>query len=190
MLIIVSLILLFVKTWTYSIVDIDADNYKQKLHTNNETVWETGIEDYIPKLDAECLSIRTKEIYRKGSLYGVRIKRNPSKDDVNGFWYEFNGSPSNLLYSAIFKNDEIITRMDIHSNYDSSGGRKINEIAQQLIERNGFLLSKSKLILGSDIIIKETEEGFIIGSFGLKYGIPDEFPVVLYFITYSKKHFF
>ena len=190
--IIVTLIVVLLNTWTYSIVEIDADNYKNKLHANNETVWGTAIENYIPRVDAECFSIRTKEVFTIGTNAGVKIEKVPNKETSSAVWYNFKNAPSTLDYKALFKNDKIVTKILIGSNWNKINAATINEIARKMIQDNGFILVKSKLIMGNDIIIKEVEEGFLIGEFNSKYDdSPTSLPLFgLYFQTYSKKHFF
>lgn len=195
-LIIVTLIVLFLNTWSYSIVEIEADNYEAKLHPNNKTVWETGIENYIPEIDAQCLSIRTREVYTPGERFGIIIKERTDWTSKYGKWYSFESAPSDLEYCALYKEKkgpgyiDMAIQIRIDSKWKYYNALKIKEIIRRLCEENGFILKRSQSILGSDIIIKETEDGFIIGKINIKYDDEKKPSHGLYFSCYSKKHFF
>ena len=195
-LIIVTLIVLFLNTWSYSIVEIEADNYKAKLHSNNKPIWATDIESYLPGNDAECFSIRTREVFTPGQRYGVRIKEKTDWTSKNGIWYSFESAPSDLEYCALYKEKkgpgyiDMAIEIRIDSKWKYFNSLKIKEIIRMLCEDNGFILKRSNSILGCDIIIKETEDGFIIGKINLKYDDEKKPSHGLYFSSYSKKHFF
>ncbi len=179
------------KNWSYSIVEINADDYEKKLHPNNESIWETDIETYIPRIDSECFSLRTKEIFTRGNSLGISI--NPTtKFGVPRFgsWYSFDSAPSYLEHYAFYNNLDILTELKIYSKWNYYESLKIKEILRKLIENNGFILKKSNLIYGSDIIIKETEKGFLIGKINMKYDDEKKPSYGIYFTTYSKNHFF
>jgi uncharacterized protein YihD (DUF1040 family) len=176
-LIIISSVILFLTNCSYSIVEIDADNYKAKLRNNRKSVWATGIENYIPRIDAECFSIRTREVYTLGQRYGVKILKCTNSNYISkyGTYYCFESAPSNLEYKALYKKRkdpgkiDMVIEIRIDSKWKDDNMLKIKEIIRKLCEENGFVLKRSRLILGSDIIIKETEDSFIIGVINSKY---------------------
>lgn len=63
------------------------------------------------------------------------------------------------------------------------------KIAERLILERQFILKKSNLIAGDDILIKETDEDFIIVKIGGKYDYNNP-PMSLSILTYSKKRSF
>jgi len=200
----VSFVVIFLLSWSISIFDIDADNYERKLHTNNESLWCVNIDDYIPTIDKECFSISMRGISALGQRYGVKILKT---DDLTkaygirwtndlGTYYSFEPAPSDLEYKILYEKNEDpnktdkITEIRIDSKLKDENAPKIKQIIKELIEQNGFTLIRSSLILGSDIIIKETKDSFIIGVINLKYESRISLPHGLYIKSYSKKHLF
>ena len=63
----------------------------------------------------------------------------------------------------------------------------IRVMINNLLYNNGFTLKKSKLKGNNDIIIKETEDSFIIGVF---YSVDEQkFTTNIHFDSYSKKKY-
>lgn len=200
----ILLIVLFLINWSYSIFDISADNYEKKLHTNNGSLYSVDIDEYIPRIDKECFSINMRGISALGQRYGVEILKTYDlyKDQgANwtsdyGTYYSFEPAPSDLEYKILYEKDkdsyitDNIIDISIGSKFKAENSPKIKEIIKELIEKNGFTLKRTQLIYGHDIIIKETEDSFIVGFINGKYDYHNQPTVGLYLKSYSKKHLF
>ena len=163
--ILVSLVIiqLFAK---YSISDISAENFKYKLVTKNASILiDNGLDRYLPDnipismgyefvnsddFRGNGLTIKNT-IGDKGNV--VEISSNNSKLHYTLLYYR-----NIISYAFIFKTglmDENIP----NTIY-------IKKIIDDMIIKDGFTLKRSELKKGHDIIIKETDNSFIIGDFG------------------------
>jgi hypothetical protein len=186
-----ALVIYILSIQSYSITEIDADNYESILHENNKSVWGTGIEDCIPFDDANCISIRTKTLFTEGIYKGVTLEKIQVNDHPSDYLYKFKNAPSGLDYSGYFSNDKIVSGIYIDGKLDTRKGPLIRWIIDNLLKKQGFTLKESKLIMGGDIIICESEDSFIIGTLNGKYYFNENNRglVGLYFNAYSKRKY-
>lgn len=195
----VSLVILILTNWSYSIFDIDADNFESKLNP----IYNLRIffDHNLPAIDQKCFSITHRGLTPYGKNYGIKIKKRTDWTSIYGIWYVFEFALSDLQYSVLYKEKKSFYDKDLYyislypleiridSKIQYNNALKIKEIITQLIKEDGYILKKSQFILGNDIVIKETESRFIIGVINRKYD--DKEPSYgLYLNSYSKKRFF
>ena len=178
--VVVALVLLILHSQTYSLSDIEADNYKHKLKKDDKSIWNCMIDDCIPDNVGLWSSYMYSEIQSNG-LKIEKIQTNPTRTRIS-----ISNTPSSLDYDVWFENGEIPVACQISSShYDPL----LKQIADQLILKKQFILKKSNLMSGDDILIKETDDDFIIVDLNRKYEYPDP-PLSFIISTYSKRRFF
>lgn len=162
---------------TYSMLEIEADNYEQKLKASNEPLYYSAIDKCIPDKIDPLHSLN----YTPSNNNGLEITKE-KKDDFTSV--RINSSISDLQYLTWFnKNNEPIS-CSISRNvmgYEP----KLKEICNQLM-LNGFILKKTKLLNGHDMLIKETDDNFIVININSKYEYPNP-PMSLHIQTYGKE---
>lgn len=192
----ISLILsgLFLVNWSYSMDEIEADNYESLLHEQYDGA--IYIDNCLPGFDSNSFSIISKSIKNVGVNYGVNLKRSEALH-VNlineiGDWYSFENTISDLEYNILYKkieNSEIPVIIKINAKYIDHNRQQIKEIVRQLCEKEGFIVKKTLFIYGSDIIIKEQKDRFIIGRLNGTYD--ERRPIEgLYLTSFSKKRLY
>jgi hypothetical protein len=188
LLILFSLILIAIVIYTstaqYSISEITPDNYKTNLKKINASLNEAGIDQVIPEkfLLSSANKYLTSDNFRNN---GIKITN--TKID-NGNHVEIHSTVTQLNYWITFEKGNF-TQAYIFKQAlmdpNSPPTPFIKEIVNNLILKNGFLLKRTELKNGSDFIIKETDNCFIIGSF---YSYDSQEPVSnITFSTFSKK---
>ena len=176
--VVVALVLLVLHSQTYSLLDIDADNYKHKLKKDDKSIWNCMIDDCIP----DNVGLWSSYMYSEFQTNGLKIEKtqtNPTRTRIS-----ISHTLSKLNYNVWFDNGKIPVACQITSNYYNP---LLKQIADQLILKKQFILKKSNLISGYDILIKETNDDFIIVKLTRKYEDP---PMSLIISTYSKRRFF
>ena len=180
-------------TAKYSITEIDADNHYELLpfqSTNSVSILSgTNIDNYIPdnlpfSLGFELLDSKniytnngldiTNQVLEKGNVVNIRSYR------------------SNLGYTLNYI-DKRLTAAFIHKyflmdeNYPNTF--HIKTMVNNLVLNEGFLLKKTKLISGHDIVIKETEKSFVIGKLDGKMDNELYPPQSIFFESFSKSKY-
>jgi hypothetical protein len=182
----VATITIYFSLAKYSVSDITPDNYKKKLEETNASLFEAGLDNVIP----ENLSLyNANEYLNSDNFRGNGIKITNTKTDY-GHQIEISSSKTKLNYWITFDREKY-TRVWIFKQAlmdpDSPPNPLIKEIINNLILNNGFILKRSEFRNGSDFIIKETDNCFIIGSF-LSYDGAEPISNIT-FSTFSKKYF-
>lgn len=180
--IILSLILLFLHLQTYSLLDITADNYKTKLKESHHPIWYCALDNYIPDdISLWVYSSEYKVIQR------INVKAEVKQLDSHTKRITISQTPSGLEYVIVFEDQNPIQCDILNSHYQFDP--QLVTLAEKLILKQQFILKKSELIHGQDILIAETEDDFIIIVMNTKcdYKTP---PMSMHISTYSKKRFF
>ena len=189
---VIFFLILILNLWNYKIDEITADNYTKKLSPIKEGLWEVNVEDCIPKIDAQFFSITEKTIFNQGLNYGMRMTEK-TQLNTNINYYHFEPVPSQLEYSALystFNGVDVATEIRIGTQWREENSIKLKEIISKLCANQGFQLKRSLLIFGCDIIIKETDKGFIIGRVNTKYDYRNSPLHGLYIEYYTKNIFY
>jgi hypothetical protein len=167
--------------------DISADNYKEILKQVDSSLFPANIdgvlsEDFSLTFSHEYATLNDSEHYNhtvtnektdKGNIVTIHSKK------------------TNLVYNMIFHDGEIVN-IWIHlygfMDPNSQPTPQIKAMINDLVLKNGFLLLRSKMKNGSDIIIKEADKCFIIGNF---YSYDDQpFTSNIRISAYSKNKYF
>jgi hypothetical protein len=181
-----SLVILFFYFQKYSLNEITADNFKKKLKQTENSIWNCMLDDYIP----DKISL-----WGYGSNFQI-IQPIPVKVEIENPNDNFkkitvSNTPSSLNYFVVFKNLKsgelkVPIRCFIE-NYRSNPS--VVKMLEKLIIERQFILMKSQLISGNDILIKENESDFIIIEMIRKYDFNNP-PISLSISTYSRNRFF
>jgi hypothetical protein len=181
------LVIIYASNAKYSISEITADNYESKLKRNDASLFEADLDNAIPENFSLWFSYKNSNSnnFRNN---GVTIT---NEKTVNGNWVQISSSRTRLNYWIAF-DEGIMTSVSIfkqaYLDTNSPPTPLIKEIIDKLILDKGFLLKRTHLKSGSDIVIKETKNCFIIGKF-FSYDSP--IPVSHIIIeTFSKKKYF
>jgi aminopeptidase C len=165
---------------TYSMLDIDADNFRQKLKLSSHGIYEAQITWRIPdKIDLE-LGSRTLSDRPYGN--NITVERSERFNDSLNVTYRSN--ITGLTYITLFRGDKLLAC--VIQGYDKT--TQLKEICDKLL-LNGFILRKSVYKGGMDILIMETETHFIIADLSGSY---DESPGIMSIniFSYNKKKYF
>jgi len=178
--IVVAFVLLVLHSQTYSLLDIEADNYKHKLKETNDLIWESGIDNCIPE-NISLLNSDNYSIYQSNGLHIEKTQTSPTRTRVT-----IGNTPSYLIYNTYFEKNKGPVSVVVEN---LTRKFKLKDIFDKLILKEGFILKQSLLINGDDILIKETKGFFIIVKILKKYdsSIPSNGFVIS---TYSKRRFF
>ena len=189
---IISILILGVLTFfllhsfTYSMLDINADNYRKKLKENTTSIYESYIDNCIPD---KISILQSRDYSESNNFEGNGLKIHREENNANGrLAVEIVSSTTGLRYQIYFDKDKGAIAGQI-SHHPIQYDILLKNICDQMILKEGFILKKSELITGNDILIKETDTSFIIIDVSPKYEYPD-FPMSLMISTYSKKRFF
>jgi hypothetical protein len=187
-------VLLFIYRQQFSITDIDADNYKEKLLKDS---WKDRIK--VDESETLILNLLSEDNPDKINFY------NAWRDTIAlsyNYNIEKNVGKNGRIFIKIFKNgtNENFYSLSYNTNMSPTyfmmnlnSGFLMKSALNNLIIKEGFILKKSRLIKGYDIIIKETEKSFIIGDIIPKYDelYPNEYGrYQLSLKIYSKKKYF
>lgn len=166
----------------YSLYEITPDNYKTILKENDASLSEAGLDQAISEKFSIALA------YNYATSKNLNVASINSTKLIKGTHVEIHSYTTDLNYWAMFT-DKQLTSISIFKtgvmNPDSPRNPFIRAMINNLILKEGFLLKRTKLKEGSDIIIKETEDSFIIGSF---YSYDAEISSI-WLSTYSKKKY-
>ena len=167
----------------YSLLDITADNFADILELNESSVFQSGIDQCIP----DKITLHMSHDYAPSDNYGgngLNIKR---EENSKRLWITIKSLNTGLTYKAYYEMDDAtLVAINISSKtYDPL----LKEIAENLMVKSGFILKTSKLKMGNDIIIKETEDSFIIGTLYLAFEDPHP-PLAINITSYGKRKFF
>jgi hypothetical protein len=100
--------------------------------------------------------------------------------------YEINSLMTGLFYTILFdKSNEGIKTIII---FNQSDNNNIQYIIDNLILKDGFVIKKCLMKNGRDIIVKETENNFIIGE--IYEGMTPDCPSQLIISPYTKRKSF
>jgi hypothetical protein len=174
--------ILFLNFIKFSINEIDADNYKVKLKKSGHSIWDCMIGNYIPD---------NIGLWDYGSDYQViqpiNVNVTITEESSERKLVEISDTPSTLWYQMVWVKKEPILCQIIARKYQNDS--QLAKIAERLIMEKQFTLKKSSLLDGSDILIKETENDFIIVEIGGKFDY-DNPPRSLSISAYSKNKYF
>ncbi len=183
----VVVLLTYINTIEYSVSEISPDNYMSKLTRTKSTIFEAGLQDFIPDNFPILESYRalTSDNYNNN---GLKITNNKT-DDTNQV--DIHSYRTNINYTLVFKDEHLIYAWIFKQGYmdpNTPPTRSVKKMIDDLILQKGFMLMRTNMKVGSDFIIKETDDSFIIGSFTSYDNIQK--PVEdIGFSTYSKKVF-
>jgi hypothetical protein len=183
-LIIISLIIYGLNA-EYTIYEITPDNYIEKLKSVNEPIYSAGLDNVIP----DNFQLSFSKNYASSDNYqnnGIEIS---NKETENGNNVHLHSHKTNLAYNVLFSDGKMtfvwIMKWGL-LDPDIPDNKLIRGIIDKLVLNESFILKRSKLKSGSDIIIKETDSYFIIGHF-----VTDaEYPQSISFSSYSKKKYY
>ncbi len=177
----------------YSIVDLNADNYKELLLKNS-------FEKRIDISDSESINlnllyldnpdrINFYKLWESDDLAEkYKVTRELGKN--GGLFLEvYNKLPLNNFYNVSYN----LKRFPIYFMMNLNSGPLMKQVLDKLMVKEGFILKKSSFIKGHDILIKETESTFVIVELIEKYDEVElnEFPGYQVSINmYSKKIYF
>lgn len=166
----------------YSVLDITADNFKDGIlgpyyQGNEGSLWETGIDNCI----SDKISLLNSNNYQNCNSY-YQIQRN---ENEKGLSIIISNNQNKLEYKTFFNKKNQITSIIINSfgNYF-----QVKKIVENLIIKEGFTLKKTNLKNGFDIIIKETNDSFIIGYLVEEYEPTP--PSAIFISSFSKRKYF
>ena len=177
----------------YSIVDLNADNYK-------ELLLKSSFEKRIDISDSESINLNLLYLDNPDRINFYRLWES---DDLaekykvtremgkNGglFLEVHNKLPLNNFYNVSYN----LKRFPIYFMMNLNSRPLMKQVLDKLILEDGFILKKSLFINGHDILIKETESAFVIVELIGKYDEVElnEFPGYQVSINmYSKKIYF
>jgi len=186
----VSLIVLaigfYLYTAKYSINEIEANNFGTLLKPNKKSILLSHLDNAIPdKLPFILLYEAMDSDNSNGEGYKIINEKHNSNNILNIHSYL-----TNLNYTIIYDNKVAssawIFKDRLHDS-NSPENPRIRDIINDLIYNYGFTLKKNNLKNSFDIVIKETEDSFIIGSF---YSIEEQ-PITnnITFQSFSKKKY-
>ena len=186
-------IFLFFYNQQFSITELNADNFEEKLLVNN--LKERIDADKSETLSLDLLAsdnpdrINFYSVWDSNAVnYNYKIEKKTGKNGVLLIEVFLKGTNQNF-YNIYFnsKMQPISFMMNLNS------GITLKPILNSLIIKEGFILKKSLIIKGHDIIIKETEKAFIIGELFNKYDeltTNDNSRYQIIFQIFSKKKYF
>lgn len=155
---------LYLYTAKYNINEIEANNFGTLLKTNNKSILLSQLDKAIPdKLPFIVLYEAMDSDNSNGEGYKIINEKYNSNNILNVHSYL-----TNLNYKVIYDNKTAISAWvfkDRLHDLNSPENPRIRNIINDLIYNYGFTLKKNNLKNSFDIIIKETEDSFIIGSF-------------------------
>lgn len=164
-LVILIILFSFFFTSKFSLNEITADNYESKLSSNNSSILiDNQLDQYIPDkfpitvahefLDAENFN---------GNGLNIKNTKSPKGNHV-----EISSSNSRLVYYLNFHQNALVDAYIFkYGLMDESLPNTyfIKKIINDMIIKDGFSLKRTDSKSGNDIIIKETDDSFIIGKF-------------------------
>lgn len=201
LIVLISVITLIIIGYTlkiqeYSLYQITADNFINKLEPTEEPIYDSGIDNVIPdhfrllyflsdpKSDYLPPSTRNQYKFSKEVTDSSRQMtdiRSPYTNLNYRVWFKLMNDPKDKQ----IKSWQAINAEIWWHTYDI----QLKTIAEKLILNEGFILKKSELKDGHDILIKETDKNFIIVEIFKTYEDPNP-PAGLYIRTFSKKKYF
>lgn len=169
----------------YSLLQINADNFDKRLKRNEEAIYKCGIDNCIPDnitlLHSDDLA--TSSNYKNNGFEIERIQTNPTRLEIKATSYH-----TDITYCMFFEKDKGAISAVF---YTYNGNELFKQIVDKLILKEGFILKESELKRGRDIIIKETEDNFIIVEINGTYENGERNSIHGLFInTYSKRKYF
>jgi len=170
------------RSQTYSLIDIDADNYRNKIKANHQSISPSGIDHCIP--DNIGILSSHKYISQQDNGSGFEILR----ETVDGFLKITLNSNTGMQYIVFFDKGSEPVQANIALSVSEYEPR-LKTICDQLMIKQGFVLKKSNALYGNDILIKETDTNFILVEINNKYEYPNP-PMSLMINTYTKNKFF
>lgn len=152
----------------FSLNEINADNYKENLMESNFSILiGNGLDYHIP--DKGIPVAIGYELANSNNFQGNGLEINNTKHaEGESNTVVITSSRSRLVYNFLYS-DQSLNFAWIHKYglMDDTYPNTIfiKNIINQLILKDGFSLIRTNLKTGEDIIIKEIDQGFIIGSF-------------------------
>jgi hypothetical protein len=164
----------------FSLLQINADNYRTKLKESEEPVYLSGIDNCIP----DHFSILRANDFATSNNFennGIKVERteiNPTRLRIT-----VQSISTNMEYNVWYKENNIPVRAQVIC---WSNSNLIKQIIDRLIIQEGFILKQSELKSGQDILIKETENTFIIAELAITYEDATSFVIE----SFSKRKYF
>lgn len=178
----ISAISIYAYSAKYELSNITADNFNDILKRDNNHIYDmSGIQNYIPDKIPIILS---KNLIPSNNFNNNGFEVFTDKSSTRS-WTHIKSFQTKLMYSTYFNLDEKLVAISIGTtSYDP----QIKIIIEKLIINCEFVLKESDKKNGKDIIIKETDESFIIGEIISTYENPNP-PMSITFTSFSKKKY-
>jgi hypothetical protein len=167
----------------YSITEIEADTYEKLLAASNENVLKAAV-DKVFQEDSHV--ILTKGVV-SASGFEITYEKNRHDQPI----VTLRNKEKNVEYHVLWRDNEPRSADAEYvavgtANYDFS--IQLRMAISNLMVRQGFVLRKTSLINGHDIIVKELDNAFIIGLLISKFD--DESGLMaVHFNAYKKRKY-
>jgi hypothetical protein len=170
---VILLFFLYLYNIKYSISEINADNFEEKLNIIDASILiDNGLDSYIPDQIPIAMGYEFQESNDfRGNGLKIINKKIPKGNEIEiyssftGIDYWFIYANKSLIYASIFK-DGLLDQTKPNTIL-------IKKIIDNMIIKDEFILKRTERKKGSDILIKETEKSFIIVKFS---SYDDEIP--------------
>lgn len=168
----------------YSMLEIDGDNYNDKIKPNLHSIQnDVNFDECIPDRFELSLAFLRGE----GENNSCITTRKKSEFDNKREYVSFESKVTGLTYSTGWQDGRFVICNIINPNQDENMFALMKRILDKLILTQGFVLKESKLKNGRDLLIKENDSDFIIVQ-GFSYSQRAIYS--LFITTYSKKKYF
>ena len=147
-----------------SLIDITSDNFNTKLKRVDKDLKFLHLSNCIP----DKIDVNLTYLLPEMEDNSRKIERGES-DGMLHISYE--SKSTMLIYKFVWKNGELINFYitPTYSDDDDNHGYQLKSIIDKLILTKQFILKESVLKTGSDILIKESEDCFIIVTLQRSY---------------------
>jgi hypothetical protein len=187
---VVILTMIFYHFYTLKISSdqITADNFESILTKSNSSILnENNFNQYIP----DKFPVFTAYEFADSKNYNGNGLEITNKKGLNGNFVEITSLNSRLVYYLGFTHNILdYAYVFRYGLMDESQPKTyfIKKIINELLLNDGFSLKKTKLKSGQDIIIKETNDTFIIGKFFSGDG--EDIPQYIVMNSFRKTRYF
>ena len=168
-------------------LEVNADNYRKILKKNNKSLYNAQLNNVIPDNIPliNLYDVSDSDNFRSNGLNVVNKKNNEynhveihSYNNNLNYWFLFENKK--LTFAWIFKHALLAE--------NSPPNLHLRTIVDKLVLKEGYTLKKSELKYGSDILIKEFDDYFIIVDFSTSE--VESIVNSISFSTYGKKKYF
>lgn len=193
-----ALIFLFVKQIKYSVFDVNADNYRTILKPTDESILSIADalssslpgNEYKDTRGIDCLhfNIGSSNVFSEDEDQFRKVEKSTYKEMLS---VVYNDKTRNFRCQANWKgtNNNILTSCAIDAITNKIAlNPYCKDIIDKLIVSESFILKESALKTGSDILVKDNGDNFIIVSIGGNYSRNEI--ISLFIRTYSKDKYY